>query len=597
MVRPSYAELPRYAEGEAIVMYKAAELQDTARALSSAGPAQGAAEELGVELVHSYRPVKADSVEEDAGTEAGSRAARTLAADGVETAEPEEYAAAHVKSASGETTEQLITRLRGNSNVVAVMPNYIMTFASTESTEYRPNDELYDEQWSLEKINMPELWTRTNEAASEEVVVAVIDSGILYDHEDLKDNMYAFDDINLLEKIEDTFDGAEGLYTTEDFLGSHGVWFHNRVEGAYGSEYEADLSGNVTVLEPVPSGPGDTSIAAFADMKNVTENSHNVGDMYGHGTHVAGTIGAVTDNGKGVAGIARNVKLMDVSVGTPMQAKFGGYVFYNAATFASDQMRAVDFILAAKEAGINIRVVNISLGFWAPSDTFSDSGRYSPYVSKMKALSDAGILICAAAGNDNQNLDAPADVSEGVFAGNFAGQMQMPAMLDLENLITVGASDENDGRAYFSNYSPSGRYTDIFAPGANILSSCRTALIQSDNGEEFGIADPSGYVAIEGTSMASPHVTGVAALLCSLYPEKSAAEIKRMILEGADGSVLKDGCSAYGRLDAYAAWKLGQSGGSGGGCRAAHGTAALLAFPVLWILSRSRAKCKRGGDR
>ncbi len=65
--------------------------------------------------------------------------------------------------------------------------------------------------------------------------------------------------------------------------------------------------------------------------------------------------------------------------------------------------------------------------------------------------------------------------------------------------------------------------------------------------------------------MASPHVAGVAALLRSLYPEKSAAEIKGMILNGADGSVLKDGCLAHGRLDACAAWKLGQTGGDGWG--------------------------------
>ena len=65
--------------------------------------------------------------------------------------------------------------------------------------------------------------------------------------------------------------------------------------------------------------------------------------------------------------------------------------------------------------------------------------------------------------------------------------------------------------------------------------------------------------------MASPHVAGVAALLRSLYPEKSAAEIKGMILNGADGSVLKDGWLAHGRLDACAAWKLGQTGGDGRG--------------------------------
>ena len=67
-----------------------------------------------------------------------------------------------------------------------------------------------------------------------------------------------------------------------------------------------------------------------------------------------------------------------------------------------------------------------------------------------------------------------------------------------------------------------------------------------------------------------------------------------MILNGAEGSVLKDSCPAYGRLDACAAWKLGQTGGSGDGCSVPHGTPALLALPLLWILSRSGAKTKRG---
>ena len=507
---------------------------------------------------------------------------------------------AHVRSASGESTEQLVARLRENPNVVSAMPNYMTAFDSEQSSEYRPNDEYYDRMWGLERINMPRLWARTLGAASEEAVVAVIDSGIIYDHEDLKDNVYTFSDEDIIKEIEGTFDGANeefsnGIFTTQDFLGSHGVWFHSKVKEIHNSEYEADKDEDVTPLEPIPIGPGEIiEDIDFSSLTNVTKDSQRAGDIYGHGTHVAGTIGAVTDNETGVAGIAGNVKILSVSIGSPMKVKGTNEngqadYSYNTCTFANDQIRAVDFILAAKDAGVNIRVANLSLGFWAP--VIEDL--YNPYRLKMKALSDAGIIVCIAAGNNGQNLDAPGFSAEEDV--DHTGELHMPAMLGLENSIIVGASDPNDGCADFSNYSPSGRYTDIFAPGVSIVSTVRKTAIQSNDGKDYHCMydeDGLGYMDANGTSMASPHVAGVAALLCSLYPEKSAAEIKSMILDGADGSVLKDGYSAHGRLDAYAAWKLGQSGG--GGCSAGFGAAALFALPVLWILTRTRAKDKRG---
>lgn len=588
--QPSLASPPRYAEGEAIVIYKTEARHVAARTFSAADSAPDVGAELGVELLQSYLPVKAGDAAEDAET----NAAWTLAANVAETEEPEEYSVAHVRSANGESTERLVARLRENPNVVSAMPNYMTAFDSAQSSEYRPNDEYYDRMWGLERINMPRLWARTLGAASEEVVVAVIDSGIIYDHEDLKDNVYTFDDENVLGEIAESIDGAGGTFKTEDFIGSHGVWFHSKVEGTYGSEYEADKTGDFKPLEPVPIGPGPTKNIPLNDIINVTENSQFIGDIYGHGTHVAGTIGAVTDNGTGVAGIAGNVKILSVSIGSPMKVKGTNEngqadYSYNTCTFASDQIRAVDFILAAKDAGVNIRVANLSLGFWAPVS----EDLYNPYRLKMKALSDAGIIVCIAAGNNGQNLDAPGFSAEEDV--DHTGELHMPAMLGLENSIIVGASDPNDGCADFSNYSPSGRYTDIFAPGVSIVSTVRKTAIQSGDGKDYHCMydeDGLGYTDANGTSMASPHVAGVAALLCSLYPEKSAAEIKSMILGGADGSVLKEGYSAHGRLDAYAAWKLGQSGG--GGCSAGFGAAALLVLPVLWILSRTRAKDKRG---
>lgn len=168
--QPSLASPQRYAEGEAIVMYKTVALQDEARALSAANSAPDGGAELGVELLHSYRPVRAADAARNEETEGGARAARTLAANGAKTDEPAEYSVAHVKSASGESTERLVARLRENPNVVSAMPNYITSFDSAQSSKYRPNDEYYDRMWGLERINMPRLWARTLGAASEEAV-------------------------------------------------------------------------------------------------------------------------------------------------------------------------------------------------------------------------------------------------------------------------------------------------------------------------------------------------------------------------------------------------------------------------------------------
>ena len=120
-------------------------------------------------------------------------------------------------------------------------------------------------------------------------------------------------------------------------------------------------------------------------------------------------------------------------------------------------------------------------------------------------------------------------------------------MFRYENTIAVGASDENDelSSAANSNYSFSGKWVDIFAPGGDILSTCRKTWILNEKSipAEYIWQDTYnslGYTSISGTSMASPHVAGVAALLCSAFPDRSATEIKQAILDSANGSVLRE---------------------------------------------------------
>ena len=537
--QPSFAASPRYVEGEAIVMLRQGISAGTAgaSAKSVANGAADAASELGAVVVHNFLPVKAAADSENSVNCGG--AARTLSANGDERG-GETYAVAQLRSAGGENTEEFIARLRANPNVVSAMPNYIMRLSAKargsedgtdESAAAVPDDPLYEEQWGLERINMPEVWAQAAEADSEEVVVAVIDTGILYDHEDLADNMFAFDG-STLEKMD-----VEGI-GADEFAGSHGAWFRSSVE--FSGEDEDILETSAFAPSPIGPGDGTTQLASIDDIMSVTENSRYVADVEGHGTHVAGIIGAVTDNATGVAGVARNVKLMAVNVFSAFDDDGG----YSIGALTSDQIRAIDFIIAAKEAGVNVRVANMSLGSWTDEDNAAEN---EPYSAKIKALSDAGIIVCIAAGNEDQDLDAPDE--------EYAGQICTPGMFRYESTIVVGASGENNERseAAGSNYSSSGDWVDVFAPGGHIMSTCRYNPITGD----YNTYDADGYTSISGTSMASPHVAGVAALLCSLFPERGAAEIKQMILDGADGSVLREGYSQYGLIDAYEAWKIG----------------------------------------
>ena len=544
----TFAAVPQYVEGEAIVMMRTDEVRaevDSYAARSASNAASGsAASELGAVVVRNFLPVKAaaagsEGLEEDE----LSGAARALSANGDERG-GETYAVAQLRSASGESTEEFIERLRGDPRVVSAMPNYIMRLSSparivsAEDEEIEvaePNDPLYGEQWGLERINMPAVWAQAAEAESEEVVVAVFDTGIIYDHEDLSDNMYEFDADTLLRM------DVPGIGAAE-FAGSHGAWFHSSAE--FGED--EDEAPATSPFAPIPVGPGagTTELASIDDVLSVTTNSRYVGDVEGHGTHVAGIIGAVTDNGTGVAGVAQNVKLMAVPVFSAfIDEDDDGSVEYATGSLTSDQMRAIDFVLAAKAAGVNVRVANMSLGSWTDADNAAEN---EPYGAKIKALSDAGVIVCIAASNEDQDLDAP--------EGEYAGQICTPAMFRYENTITVGASGEDDERSYAagSNFSSSGEWVDVFAPGGYIMSTCRYEPITGDG----NTWSEDGYTAISGTSMASPHVAGLAALLCSLFPERGATEIKQMILDGADGAVLREGYSLYGLIDAYSAWKI-----------------------------------------
>ena len=219
-------------------------------------------------------------------------------------------------------------------------------------------------------------------------------------------------------------------------------------------------------------------------------------DYNGHGTKVAGIIGAKGNNNKGICGVCWNVKLVSLIC-------FGNM----GEGFSSNAINAVSYATA-----IGIPILNFSAGW--PGD------QYYYYNSPMNIIINLypGLFVCAA-GKDGVNND---------YSSYY------PTNYSLPNLISVASSDINDVKGTMSNYGQT--TVDLFAPGENIVTT-----------EMYGT-----YVTGSGTSMAAPFVTGVAALILSANPTLRACEIKQTILNNVDTvSGLSNYCVTGGRLNAY----------------------------------------------
>lgn len=274
-------------------------------------------------------------------------------------------------------------------------------------------------------------------------------------------------------------------------------------------------SRNVTV------GVIDTGIDAnHLDLKDRIDRdlSHNFSndfttaleDATGHGTHIAGIIGATGNNGIGITGIAWNVSLVSLRVAN------------SSGNFPIDNV--IKAISYANDMGINI--LNYSGGGYNTGESVT---------AREQAISNyKGLFVCGA-GNDNKNTDI---------------YKFYPASHDLPNLISVGATNNLDARWSFGPGESQGsnfgeRTVDLYAPGESIYSTLP--------GQRYGYQS--------GTSMATPHVVGVAALLLSIHPSLTASQIKSAILNGADGITISISSSnnssvqTVKRVNAYGALK------------------------------------------
>ncbi|MBW4560642.1 MAG: S8 family serine peptidase [Mojavia pulchra JT2-VF2] len=294
------------------------------------------------------------------------------------------------------------------------------------SPDWIPNEPSFSSLWGLNKINAPTAWNYTR--GSNNVVVAVVDTGVDYNHSDLAAN----------------------------------IW-RNKREIA-GNAIDDDGNGYID----------DVHGWDFGDWDNDPRDDHSKG---GHGTHIAGILGAVGNNSLGVVGVSPNVSIMTTKHFKSTDPE--GYLW--------DTAQGIKY---AVDNGA--KIINLSFG----SKTF-DTDQYNA----IKYAYDRGVLVIATAGNTSRNIDEIP---------------HYPASYDLDNIISVTATDENDQLVDFSNYGVNS--VDLAAPGVNILSTFPN----------------NQYVTWGGTSMAVPHVTGAAALLLSMNPNLSVLELKSALLSSVD---------------------------------------------------------------
>jgi len=261
-----------------------------------------------------------------------------------------------------------------------------------------------------------------------------------------------------------------------------------------------DLSGNIwnNSAEIANNGRDDDGNGFVDDVRgwDFANNDNNPMDDNDHGTHLSGTIAASGNNGTGMAGVNWSARIMPLK-----------FMDSTGAGSSADAIAAIDYAVAN-----GARVINASWG----GGPFS-----SAMFNAISAANDAGVLFVAAAGNDGADNDRTPNY---------------PADYDLPNVISVAATDDADTLAGFSNFGANS--VDLGAPGVSILSTVRN----------------NGYASFNGTSMAAPHVAGVAALVVADNPNIGISALRAALLDNTDAvDDLAGRTVTGGRLNAFEA--------------------------------------------
>lgn len=317
-----------------------------------------------------------------------------------------------------------------DSNIESIADNIILHASAV------PDDPSYPEQWGCQMMYFPEAWNV--QMGDSSIIVAVLDTGVLTNHEDLIGNL----------------------------------------------------------VNPIPTGCN-----FVADLDNPSDDPL---DDNGHGTHVAGIINAISSNGKGVAGMAWNVKILPVKV-----------LDYNGSGKLDRLIAGINY---AVDAGADI--INVSLG----AKGMLANEAPLEFINAVNNAKSQNVTIIAATGNENGPVNFPA---------NYPG------------IIAVGALGPDGQRAPYSNYGPE---VFVCAPGGVGGSQASQYILSTFN------KSTDSYAYMSGTSMATPHISGLVALLYSQKPNITPGEVRNKLQSFTidKGTPGFDNYCGYGMPDAYA---------------------------------------------
>jgi subtilisin family serine protease len=327
-------------------------------------------------------------------------------------------------------------------------------------------DPLASNQWGMIDNGVAQSWGQTRGAG---IIVAVIDTGVDYTHEDLIDSLWRNP-------------GETGMDANGKDKSNNGI--DDDANGFIDDTIGWDFATN-------DNKPFDLSVDAMTILSG--------GGNPGHGTHCAGNIAAHADNGKGIAGVAPEAKIMAVRF---MNEKGEG----NTA----DAVKAINY--AVKNGA---KVLSNSWG--SEGEDPSDAANNQALRDAITAAQTAGVLFVAAAGNGHSGVgyDNDSDPKPGV-----------PASYPIDNIISVAAIDKNDALGSFSNWGA--KTVHLAAPGVDIFST------MVGNRYSDLVVDVDGIQATwDGTSMACPHVAGAAALYWAKHPTATYQQVKAAILASA----------------------------------------------------------------